>query len=177
MAEAGEIAGARIDVHDRAGVPVVDVDCVFARVGRPCAVDLRRGAHRKDAQHRLDEGRPLEWLARDDRDEAAGAAGRVVQRVVRVTLDAEPVELGVEPEVFDESRRKAVVLLADDHFAGRAGDRVREILHDSAVEVEGAHVQPAGIRQVAGGDERAALESASSRCLRSVMWVAMPQTA
>ena len=101
------LAGLRIHVDDRTGLPVVDEDRVLAgledlavvrlgcaqRGGGGGALELGVDPHGEDPQHRLDERRVLECRRETTAIRPSGVAGGVVQRVPRVALHAELAEV------------------------------------------------------------------------------------
>ena len=113
------LAGARIDVDDRARLPVVHEDRVLRgledlpvirlgcaqRRGRRGALELGIDPHCEDAQRRLDERRVLKRPARDDGDQAERLAGGVGSADVPHSSRGRASEILVEREQLRQPRR------------------------------------------------------------------------
>ncbi len=166
-AVAVDFAGPGVDVERRAGVPVVDEDRVLRGLeDRPVArlgtlqrfagaqpLDLRGGPHREDLERGLD---PVQLRQRTPRGHRHDAQRRAVQRhqwMPRVALGA----LGAGVLIFRKQRLQfggiGPEALRQHGFAGRAGDRIGDVLQDLAVVGHRQHAQHVRLRRFEARDE------------------------
>jgi hypothetical protein len=152
-------AGFRIDVDQRAGVPVVDDDTVLDgledrsvallrlphRLVGAHAFDLGGGADGEDLHHRLDPVEPTQRRARGDRDQAQVLARAIGQRIAGVAFD----RVRVQAAVAGKERRRPLgndaKAVAHHSLARRAGERIRASVDRSAVHLHCEHVHRPGI--------------------------------
>ena len=154
-------AGLRVDVEDRAAVPVVDEDRVFGgfedgavaglrlaqRLGGAQLFDLGRGAHREDLQHRLDALHVQQRRTRGDRDGAQRRAVLADQREPGVADDALGLRVGVVGKLLAQPVGVDAEVLAEHGLARRAPDRIADVLLHLLAVLHRQHAQ--GLRLVA----------------------------
>ena len=154
-AVAVDLAGLGVDVEHGAGVPVVDEDRVFrgledravARLGTlqrlagAQPLDLRRGAHREDLEHGFDPVQLGQRAARGHRHDAQRRAVQRHQRMAGVALGALRRARPDRPGTALQARRVGAEALPEHGFAGRAGQRVADVLQDLPVVVHRQHAQ------------------------------------
>jgi len=106
------------------------------RFARAQLLDLGRGTHREDAQHRLDALQVRERLARQDRDRAQRRAGGVVQRHAGIALGACQPGIVQRGKPLAEPVRVGVELAAVYLRARRPVERIRQVALHLAVAVD-----------------------------------------